>query len=205
MSGREGLAHPGLAIAAPRHYLSHLEVVEAGSESGAARRALRDLIETTEAAIRLGSKMDPYDFKFTLSSLESVTLADRRGFITQFQLGLGRDGAPVVAMGTEVAGDAADSRGLAYDCLQTALILAGSPEPVVEKLLIGSKRWNEFSARRQGTETWRPPHIYFNDLEQVQRGRGTHTWTGLARVLTPNGQDPKAVLAIDAQPTACKV
>jgi hypothetical protein len=201
MSGREGLVHPELATAAARHYLAHLEAVEANRESEAARRALRELIETTESAIRLGPRVAPDDFTFTLSSLKSVAPADLTGFINQFQLGLGRDDAPVVAMGTEVAGDVADPRGLAYNCLQTALILAGSPEAVVQKLLVGSKRWDAFSARRHGTDAWRPPHIYFNDLEQVQRRRGTHTWTGLARVIAPDGQDPKAVLAVAAQPS----
>jgi hypothetical protein len=145
--------------------------------------------------------MAPDDFKFTLSSLDPVALADRGGFVNQFQLGLGRDDARVVAMGTEVAGDAANPRGLAYDCLQSALILADSPQAVVETLLSESKRWDEFSARRIGTNAWRPPHIYFNDFEQVQRRRGTHTWTGLARVIAPIRLDPMAVLAVDAQPS----
>lgn len=201
MSGGEGLAHPDLAIAAARHYLAHLEVVEADSESEVTRRALRELLETTAAAIRLGYKMVPGDLKFNLSSLQAVPLPDLSGFINRFQLGLGRDDARVVAMGTEVAGDPADARGLAYDCLQTALILTGSSDAVVEKLVAGSKRWDAFRASRPRTDAWRPPHIYFNDLEQVQRKPGTHTWTGLARVMTPIGMDPTAVLAVDAQPS----
>lgn len=51
-----------------------------------------------------------------------------------------------------MAGDQADARGLAYDCLQTALILTGSSEAAVEKLLAGSKRWDTFVSYIEGSQ-----------------------------------------------------
>lgn len=116
----------------------HLEAVATRTVAVPANTALRHLIETTEVAQRLGQGLEPADITFTLSGLDGVPTGDRPGFLNQYQFGLGYDGAKVVAMGTETAGNPEDPEELAYDCLQTAVILSGSPEGVVKSVLKGS-------------------------------------------------------------------
>jgi len=197
---RGSSAHLELAEAAARLYLAHLEAVAAQAASAPARKALRDLIETTEAAQRLGQGWELADVTFTLSALDVVSASDRREFMNQYQLGLGYDGAKVVAMGTEAAGNPDDPEGLAYDCLQTALILSGSPETVVKSLLQGSSWWAKMEARGLPPEIRRPIHIHPNDFDQVQVSKPFHTWCNLARVVAPREQDWRDLMAVGASP-----
>ena len=197
---RGGLAHPELAESATRLYLAHLEAITGQTISAAARQALRDLIETTEAAQRLGHGLEPADITFTLSALDGVLASERSGFLNQYQLGLGYDGAKMVAMGTEAAGDPEDPEGLAYDCLQTALILSGSPDTVVKSLLKGSSWWAKMEARGLPPEPWRPIHIHPNDFDQVQVSKPFHTWCNLARVVAPSEQDWRDLMTVGASP-----
>lgn len=189
-----------MAESAARLYLARLEAVAAQTGSALARKALRDLIETTEACQRLGPGLEPADVTFTLSGLDGVPTGDRPGFLNQYQLGLGCDGAKMVAMGTEAAGDPEDLEGLAYDCLQTALILSGSPEEVVKSLLKGSSWWTKMEARNLPPEPWRPIHIHPNDFDQVQVSKPFHTWCNLARVVAPGDQDWRDLMTVGASP-----
>ncbi|MHB1526758.1 MAG: hypothetical protein ACYCZN_10850 [Candidatus Dormibacteria bacterium] len=172
----------------------------AQAASALARKALRDLIETTGAAQRLGHGLEPADVTFTLSALDGVPASDRPGFLNQYQLGLGWDGASIVAMGMEAAGNPEDPEGLAYDCLQTALILSGSPETVVRSLLKGSSWWAKMEARGLPPEIRRPIHIHPNDFDQVQVSKPFHTWCNLARVVAPTEQDWRELMKVGAGP-----
>ncbi|MHB8330811.1 MAG: hypothetical protein ACYDEA_01270 [Candidatus Dormibacteria bacterium] len=200
MNDRVGLVHPEVAESAARLYRAHLEAVAGQTASAPARKALRDLIETTEAAQRLDQGLESADVTFTLTALEGVPASDRREFMNQYQLGLGYDGAKMVAMGTEAAAKPQDPEGLAYDCLQTALILSGSPESVVKSLLQGSSWWAKMEARGLPAEPWRPIHIHPNDFDQVQVSKPFHTWCNLARVVAPREQDWRDLMTVGASP-----
>ena len=200
MIERGSSAHPELAESSARVYLAHLKAVAAQTASAPARKTLRDLIETTEAAQRLGHGLEPTDVTFTLSALDGVPASDRPGFLNQYQLGLGYDGAKVVVMGTEAAGNPEDPEGLAYDCLQTALILSSSPEEVFKSLLKGSSWCAEMEARGLPPEPWRPIHIHPNDFDQVQVSKPFHTWCNLARVVAAREQDWRELMEVGASP-----
>jgi hypothetical protein len=123
------LAHRGVVESAAHHYLSHLKAVEAETRSVTIRQTLTDLIDATEVAERLGPQLGVADIKFGFASLKELAPDERQLFLNEFQMALGWDGAPVVAMGTEAAGDPEDPEGSAWECLQTVMILsAGEPE-----------------------------------------------------------------------------
>jgi hypothetical protein len=179
------LAYPALAQSAAERYLAHLKEVEAATPQGApTRKPLRDLIETLEAAERLGPRLEPADVTFTVASLRDLPAdEDLSPFLNDFQLGLGYDGAPIVAMGTETADDPREPEDLVWACLQIVLTLSGSPQRVVEHLLTQWSDWPKRVARGLPPDPWRPFHIHPNDLDQVQRKSHTHTWINLARLL----------------------
>jgi hypothetical protein len=198
------LAHPELAESAAQRYEAHLrQITAAGPDDLPTQKPLRDLIETLEAAQRLGPRLDPRDVKFTVRSLAGPELAgeDLKPFLNEFQLGLGADGASIVAMGTEAADDPRDPEDLAWGCLQTALILSGSPQRVVEALLRSSQRWwAELEDGGLPRAPWRPFHVHPNDLYQVQRRSHTHTWVNLAKLVHPAEARWEDLLDRDAEP-----
>lgn len=200
MNSTAGLAHPQVARTAARLYLGQLEAAEVESRAASARKAYRDLIETTRAAECLGPHLRPDAVSFTCSSLSDTEPSDRTGFINQFQLGLGWDGAPVIVMGTETAGDPSKPEALSWDSLQTTLILAGSPPDVVQSLLDGSSWWPKMQARERLQEPWRPFHIHPNDYYQVLWDVGTSTWENLAQIVAPDPDNWKSILGRGADP-----
>ncbi|HUY25745.1 MAG TPA: hypothetical protein VMV09_10665 [Candidatus Saccharimonadales bacterium] len=157
-------------------------------------------VATTEAAERTGSLIEPTDVRFTLSSLRGVEEREHWRFLNQFRLGVGWDGAGVVVMGTEAAGDVSNADDLGYECLQTTLILSGSPETVVRFLLKDSSGWANRVAKGLPLEPWRPVHVHPNDLDQVQVSNPFHTWCNLARVVAPRSEDWRKLMTIGASP-----
>jgi hypothetical protein len=200
MRDGEALAHPELAESAARLYLAHLEAAGSRVESGTAETALRDLVATTASALRLGRKLTMAEVKFNFSSLKGVAPEDQRLIINEFQLGLGYDGAPIVVMGTETAGDPKEPETLIWDCLLMALILSNSPQPVVEGVLRESPWWTDLERRGLPPDPWRPFHVHPNDLYQVQKDRGRQTWKVIADVVAPDPAHPEAVLRQGAEP-----
>jgi len=198
--GDGALAHPEVAQSAARRYVAHLNAVEAAAESSSVRTALRRLIETTESAERLGPRLELADVAFRFSSLQKLDIDEWGPFLNEFQLGLGYDGAPILAIGTETAGDPADPEGTAWDCLQTALILSGSPHGVVEGLLRESSWWAEMEADGVPPDLWRPFHVHPNDLYQVQRHASTGTWINLAKLVLPSGEGLETIIGQGAEP-----
>lgn len=164
------------------------------------KRALRALLETTEAALRLGPDLTMADVKFNCQSLTGVPTKDRRLFLNEFQLGIGYDGAPVIVMGTEVADNCDVPEDLAWVCLLTTFILSDSPQAVVEGLSRPSSWWPKWERRGLPPSPWRPYHLQPNDLDQAQRGRGQRTWKVLAEVLTSNADRADADLRQGADP-----
>lgn len=197
MDDREGLTHLDVAESSARLYVAHLEEAQSSTDSAAARAAMQALIETTQSAQERGARLQPAEVKFTFSSLDDVAPPDLLMFLNQFQLGLGWDGARRMVMGTEAAGDAENPEALAYECLQTALILSGSPEWVVKGLIKDNKGW---TPTHFPPEPWRPIHLHPNDFDQVQKSKPFHTWCNLARVIAPEGQDWRALMEVGATP-----
>ena len=201
---QEGLLrYPALAQSAAQRYVSHLKEVEAGAQPVAPTgRPLRDLIDTLEAAERLGPELEPADVTFRVSSLGEKTLTadELEPFVNEFQLGLGYDGAPIIAMGTETADDPGKPEDLAWGCLQTVLILSGSPQRVVEALLRESSWWDDMEVHGLPKDPWRPFHVHPNDLYQVQGHSHTHTWINLARILLPAETSWEELLSQHAVP-----
>jgi hypothetical protein len=192
------LVHPELAESAALRYIAHLKEAEAAQQPTApTRKPLRDLIETLEAAVKVGPKLNAADVRFRVSSLGDAELAaeDLEPFLNEFQLGLGYDGAPIVAMGTETADDPGKPEDLAWGCLQTVLILSGSPQRVVEDLLKPSSWWPKMLARGLPPDPWSPFHIHPNDLYQVQARSHTHTWINLDKLILPTEAPWEPLLA----------
>jgi hypothetical protein len=200
MSDGEAPAHPRLAQSAARLYLARLEAAASRVQSDSARRALCELASTTASALRQGSQLTMAEVKFNFSSLAGVAREDQRLFIDEFQLGLGYDGAPIVVMGTETAGDPKEQETLVWDCLLTALILSNSPQSVVEALLRQSGWWIDLESRGLPPDPWRPFHVHPNDLYQVQRDRGRQTWKVIAGLVAPDPAPAEAVLRQGAEP-----
>jgi len=189
-----------VAESTARRYVAQLSAVEGGAVPGPAKRALNSLIETTECALHLDRKLTMAEVKFNFSSLEGVAPDGQRRFINEFQLGLGYDGAPVVVMGTETAGNPKEPETLVWDCLLTALILSDSPQPVVEGLLLESRWLPDLEERGLPPDPCRPFHVHPNDLYQVQKSRGRQTWKVIADMVAPDPDRPEVVLRQKAEP-----
>ncbi len=148
----------------------------------------------------LGRQLTMVEVKFNFSSLEQVPPDDHLLVLNEFQLGLGSDGAPIVVMGTETAGDSSKPETLIWDCLLTALILSNAPQPVVGALLRESPWSTDLERRGLPPDPWRPFHVHPNDLYQVQKDRGRQTWKVIADVVAPDPDHPDAVLRQGAEP-----
>lgn len=139
---------------------------------------VRPILEALRTARRDGPRMQASGIGFDTGALERLSATDRRRLLNQFALGLGRDDAPVVVMGTEQAFELDERADLVNFCLENIashiVWLAHGDSSVVSAL----------SQNQVVSSVDRPFHIHPND--HYQEGGG-HTWGRLARVLGDDG------------------
>ena len=196
------LSHPGVASGAQRHYAASLAAIrDEPARSTEARRAAAALIRTLEAAVAKGGGTTTRDLEFGIEGLKTLGGTPELAlFVNQYQLGLGWDGAEIIAMGTEAADDPTDPEDVAWQSLQGVLILSGSPAELVRPLVTESKYWARCVAAGAPPEPWRPIHVHPNDFEQIQRRAFNHTWCNLARVVAEQASGWRDLLEIGASP-----
>jgi hypothetical protein len=93
-------AHPALVATSADRYLNQLRSADLSPGGHDALRSLEDSI----AACRLERSDVPLDrVTFTWDLMQHVPLKEADDFTNHYQLGYGRDDAPVISMGTEHA------------------------------------------------------------------------------------------------------
>ena len=196
------LSHPEVALGAQRHYAASLAAIrDDPARSTDTRGAAAALFRTLEAALAKGGGTTTRDLEFGIEGLKALGGTPELAlFVNQYQLGLGWDGAEIIAMGTEAADDPTDPEDVAWQSLQGVLILSGSPAELVRPLVTESKYWARSVAAGAPPEPWRPIHVHPNDFEQIQRRAFNHTWCNLARVVAEEASGWKDLLEVGASP-----
>jgi len=196
------LAHPEVAAGSARRYAAGLKGIRSNpAASPDARESAAALIRTLEAALAKGACITQGDMAFGIGGLAAVGGTPELAlFLNQHQMGLGWDGARIVAMGTEAADDPSDPEDVAWQALQSVLILAGSPTELVRPMVTGSQYWASCADRGLPPEPWRPIHVHPNDFEQIQRRAVNHTWCNLARVVANESEGWRSLLDVGASP-----
>jgi hypothetical protein len=189
-----GPTHPDVIEHAGRGYLAHLRSVEPEiSRDGRLGIAVRHLIDLHEAAIRSAADLRAGDVAFRRSDLTGMAPWQLAALVDQHGLGLGRDDASLIFMGTEEAYDVVDGGDLALACCLTPLWLSGSA-PDVLNAIDPAVMSNARSPRP------RPYHLHPNDYYRTDLDRGRGTWACIARVLCPS--DPDSLLRPPAEGTS---
>jgi len=172
--------HPEVVERAARGYIGHLHQVETETrEDGRLGRAARHLIQTIEGAILHRGELQASDVEFTASDLLGIDGWQALALIDQHALGLGRDDASVIFMGTEEAYDVVDGRDLAITACLSVLWLCGS-RPEVLDAIDSRVRSNARSSNP------RAYHLHPNDYYRVDLSPRRSTWECIARILRPD-------------------
>jgi hypothetical protein len=178
--------HPEVVESAARGYLAHLRGVEAEARpEGRLGLAVKHLIETHEAALSRGHQLDSSDVRFTRSDLSGLDEWQLKAVLDQHGLGLGRDDASIIFMGTEEAYDIEDGGDLALACSLSVLWLCGSRPDVLDAI-------DPTVLKSAKSPRPRQYHLHPNDYYRVELSRGRGTWECIARVLRPS--DPLSLL-----------
>lgn len=161
-------------------YLSQLRGVAAEiRRDGKLGSAVQHLIETYESALARGYLLDASDVTFSRSDLAGMREWQLLAVLDQHGLGLGRDDAPIIFMGTEEAYDLVEGGDLALACGLSILWLCNSLPDVLDAIdptvLKGARSANP-----------RQYHIHPNDYYRVDLSGGRGTWECIARVLQPD-------------------
>jgi hypothetical protein len=96
------LRYPELVDESISLYVAHLERTHESLSPGG-NFATRCLIDTLEAARLKGQRMDPTEATATWRQMAAASVDDAGVLLNQWQLGYGRDDAPVISIGTEHA------------------------------------------------------------------------------------------------------
>lgn len=158
-------------------YLRQLQALLSSSElSDVGHAGVTSLVESIQAALRLGARLQPSDVSFSAHSLAGTRAQDRAAVINQWSLGLGNPQATVVVMGTEQGFDPFDDGYLANLALENCasqLLWLGDDRGELTRAIAGDS-WN----RSQGISGYlRQPVAYYNHPPTG------HTWRMIARVL----------------------
>ncbi len=196
------LSHPEVALGAQRRYAACVAAIRDDTDrSAGAREAAAALTRTLETALTKGRATTTRDVEFGIDGLKALGgTSELALFVNQYQLGLGWDGAEIIAMGTEAADDPGDPEDVAWQSLQGVLILSGSPAELVRPLVTETKYWSKSIANGLPPEPWRPIHVHPNDFEQIQRRAINHTWCNLARVVAEEASSWRELLEVGASP-----
>jgi hypothetical protein len=173
--------HPTIVTLSAESYLTQLRGATL-SPNGLV--ALKSLEESVAACAAWGSEVLTEAVTFSWDVMSRVPLQDADGFTNHYQLGCGRDDAPVISVGTEHAyqllvrnpdGTYRDV-GLREITIESACALywlTGS-RPDVTLKLNDCPEWNW---RRPFSSTW-PYHIYTAEYHRVSGGG---TWATIGR------------------------
>jgi hypothetical protein len=172
--------HPDVIEVAASGYLAHLRDIEVETlEDGRLGRAARHLIATIEAALSLRSDLRASDIAFKASDLAGIDAWHALALIDQNCLGLGRDDAPVIFMGTEEAFDVVDGPDLALTVCLSVLWLCASQPDVLDAI-------DPRVRSNARTPNPRPYHLHPNDYYRIDLSPGRSTWECIARILRPD-------------------
>jgi hypothetical protein len=161
-------------------YLSQLRAVATETRrEGKLGSAVQHLIETHERALARGYQLNPSDATFSRADLADMKEWQLVAVLDQHGLGLGRDDAPIVFMGTEEAYNLVDGGDLALACSLSILWLCNSRPDVLDTIDPTILK----SARSPNPRQY---HIHPNDYYRVDLSRGRGTWECIARVLRPD-------------------
>lgn len=190
------MRYPELVDESISLYVAHLERTHESLSPGG-NFATRCLIDTLEAARLKGQRMDPTEATATWRQMAAASVDDAGVLLNQWQLGYGRDDAPVISIGTEHAYELRPldrhkrpmDVGLAeitIECLVAAIWLCNSRPDVLTRML-SAPWWNwqaDFSEAR-------PYHVYTADY---YRTAPRATWPTLGRDVLRGGPDWRTVL-----------
>lgn len=201
MMGAPPARHGDLIVRAANLYREQLTDNRA-KLSSPGRRAADSLIQSIDAALRLGRASTAADIPFSWRDLRAAPLDDAELLINDFQLGLGRDDAPVIVVGTEhayellVKGKDGEWRDeglveLTFECASQILWLVESNPSVLEH--IGDyERWGyPLGDRSRG-----PYHVYAPAYHRMPKGG--HTWLFLGKGVFGAGADWATALSEQA-------
>jgi hypothetical protein len=171
---------------AVERYVSQLRTVAANANNDPRlRAAAQHLIETHHVALRRREQLTASDVTFSSSDLSGLEESQLLALLDQHVLGLGRDDAPLICMGTEEAYDAAQPEDLALACAMSVLWLCGSRPDVLNRI-------DERIFSKDRVPPPREYHLHPNDFYRLDLGRGRGTWKTVARLVQPN--DPHSLL-----------
>lgn len=179
-------AHPDVVETAIYGYLAQLRAVETGAQlDGRFGTAVAHLIRTHERALSRREQLEANDVTFTRSDFSGLGDNHLLSLLDQHVLGLGRDDAPLICMGTEDAYDPADGGDLALACSLSVLWACGSRPDVLARVdptvLPNARSLHP-----------RAYHLHPNDFYRTDLSRGRDTWKTIARLLRPD--DPASLL-----------
>jgi hypothetical protein len=190
------MRYPELVEDSASLYVAHLQGIHETLSPGG-KFASQCLIDTLEAARLEGEGLDPTQATATWRQMAAASIDDADGLLNQWQLGYGRDDAPVIAVGTEHAYELRPPDrhkhpmdvGLAEitaECLVAAIWLCNSRPDVLTRMLL-APWWNwqaDFAEAR-------PYHVYTADY---YRTGSRATWPTLGRDILLGGADWRTVL-----------
>jgi hypothetical protein len=177
-AGRHAPFHAELVLSATRSYEAHLQAMPESRIEGHPANLIH---RTVQAALLRGISLRTNEVMFSARTFEGIGIPERRKLLNQFTLGLGRDDAEVVAMGTEPAFSLVDPISLCTENIGNHVVWLTHGNPTILGTLTNDTVRNADDRRF---------HIHPND--HYRKGRG-HTWGRLARVLgTGEEHEPDA-------------
>lgn len=165
-------------------YTARLHKLLVGQSSVAMQTAAKAILDTISAAQKHRERLQPQHVSFTPDLVTPLSLAERQLLLNEHALGVGREDAPVVVVGTEPAYEPGQAADLPNVCLESycchVVWLCGGVPAVVSKLSGGKVKM------RAG----RAFHIHPSD--HYAEGGG-HTWARLSSIVEA-GDQPGAEL-----------
>src|SRR3954467_15066463 len=120
--------HCKLVLDAARLYEQRLEQLPASGDDG---HPANLILKTLRAARAAGASLTTREIAFTAKSVASLTRDERETLLNEFALGLGRDDANVVAMGTEPASSVDEIETLCLENLGSQIVWLCHGNPAI--------------------------------------------------------------------------
>lgn len=176
--------HGAIVDAAAAGYCEYLRRELRQSPSTALHAVISSLLKMFERARAHGTQLQISESEFSLREVEQLAIHERVQLLNQYELGLGRDDAPILVVGTEHAyelGRVHDLPNFTLEsCANQVLWLCGGSPDIVRALTAGRVR----------PASGRPHHIYPNDFTwKVGLTRG-HGWLALSVLALSIAREP---------------